>query len=117
MSRSSLVTEEVSDWSEGSAILLGLLSFLKFLIDEISNKSFRFKLREIDITTSELLIVDDLSLHEIRKCDEEGITPWSQQFSRLAVIVVELVKHLHLILILHVLSENNVELLNQVLVG
>jgi hypothetical protein len=71
MGRSSLITEEMRHWSESTTIGLRSLSLLKFFVDEVGNKLLGLELREIDVSAAKLLIVNDLSLHEVGKRDVE----------------------------------------------
>jgi len=71
MSRSSLITEEVRDWCEGASVRLRSLSLLKLLFNEVRNELLGLELREVNFGTTELLIIDDLSLHKIWQRNEE----------------------------------------------
>lgn len=117
MGRSTLITEEMRDWSESAVVGLGSLSLLEFLVDEVGDKFFSLKLREVDISASEFLIVDDLSLHEIWKSNEEGVTPWGEHLSGLAVILVEFFEKLQSLVMSLLFSEDIIEFHNEVLVG
>ena len=94
MSRSSLVTEEMSNWCECTSIGLGSLSLLELLINEVSNQFLGLELGEVNIGTTKLLVVDNLSLHEIWKSDVQRVRPWCEFLSSLVVILVELLKEL-----------------------
>lgn len=117
MGGSTLITEEVRDWREGTIVGLGSLSLLQFFVDEVGDELLSLKLREVDVGTAKLLVVDDLSLHEIWQSDVEGVTPWSQHLSGLAVVLVELLEKFQSHIVGLLISEDIIKLHNKMLVG
>lgn len=117
MSRSSLVTEEVCNWSERTTVGLGSLSLLELLINEVSDELLGLKLGEVDVGSSKLLVVDDLPLHEVWECDKERVTPWGQHLTGLGIILIELLEKFESFIVGVMFSEDIIELKDKVLVG
>jgi len=75
MGSSSLVTKEVSNWSELALVLISCCSLFKLLWNEMSNELFSLNHGKIDFT-GKFLLIDHLLLHELGKSCVEGETPW-----------------------------------------
>mmetsp|Transcript_36969 Transcript_36969/g.56634 ORF Transcript_36969/g.56634 Transcript_36969/m.56634 type:complete len:290 (-) Transcript_36969:2350-3219(-) len=116
MSSSSLVAEEVGNRGEGALVRSSVLSSLELELDEVRNELLGLELGEVD-AARDLLLVDQLDLHEVGQSCEQGETPWGEVFFDVAVVGCEVVGQLMALVLALAMLEHAVELVEEVAVS
>ena len=116
MSSSSLVAEEMGNWSEASLENSSSLSLGNLFRDEVSEELFSLNLGEVDFS-GDLLLIDKLKLHEVWQSLEETETPWTKALPHVVIVFVQLFRKFLLLLISLTHLEQGVELIDEMLVS